>query len=1006
MDEKAIRIRDLKAEILLAKTFCKSKKSIRLFALDVVDESLFGSKLGKFAWQRVKILHHNKKLPRKGGWEALLLDPVVHNQKHAYDILKTMDDLEVSATQDYLEDILGKLSFYRNKRKAFNAIHEAYDKLAKSDDKEEVYGALTPISNTISEVKDFSTAECFTRVDQIDVAERLRQIKEEQKEKSILPTSWWQFDAVNSGLSKGSLLVVAGTTGGGKSAIIGINLLYNFAFQGHRVANTSLEMPEEQNIERIAAFYSDVPLHKIRSYSNLSERDLQKIRDKSKYIENLIESAGGSYWLFTPDKEYEIDDILELAYAKDPEVILVDYINLVKRNPKLDTKDALEEIARKSKNFAKTRNVLVILLAQLGADERVKYSKAVEEHADNVWIWDYKYDNRPGYIHVRQTKARNQLVYPFYLVEDFSSMRVYDILDTMGLNVLFSKARGSSYKEINDALEVERNIEVPGSSILFNRHNFKENVDWEAIQRRAAGIPVPDATDNGAILDLVQEALKRITAYEPGVAQFLLENIQEDNLLKPFKEHVDQMHLPVDINETEGDKFQDITEADDEVEVEVHNETKKNQEIQEDKDNLDAVFAEKIDDTGIDADKLSDTLLNDDNVTSRKDAYNDIFDRKKGVKKKKKNTPKQQKSWEDIKAVENQRKEDKEAGKLFDGVIEMDNPFDILETESDEEKEGLYFAKQDTKPYTDYWKKLERNTPPTTDTIRIHIENEGGPPPVAFLSSVLPEYIDKFESRLNLLDSVYTTKARRIVERLNAEIYQFFSDKSNLNSWLVGYKNEEDERTWVDAQIKGITHTLHTDKESAIVDLKQPLSIKPELLDKIESSIPKTYCNKLHKSVKIPQAFEKLLSSMAGSSIADGETVNRVEMVSLLKQGANRFLKEKHTLEKVDSISQSPFISLFERPEYIESITWDNKESLLKPEMLLSVVKLSVLSQIKAEYDKGLYKTLNSVVWALINRDNRSNGQLLHFVKNTVENTLKAVSHNNKTAMYNRNVQP
>ena len=118
MDEKTIRIRDLKAEILLTKVFCKVKKSVRLFALDNVDESLFGSKLGKFVWSRAKTLNYNKKLPRKGGWEALLLDPVVHNNKNAYDILKTMDDLEVSSTQDYLEDILGKLSFYRNKRRA------------------------------------------------------------------------------------------------------------------------------------------------------------------------------------------------------------------------------------------------------------------------------------------------------------------------------------------------------------------------------------------------------------------------------------------------------------------------------------------------------------------------------------------------------------------------------------------------------------------------------------------------------------------------------------------------------------------------------------------------------------------------------------------------------------------------------------------------------------------------------------------------------------------------
>jgi len=998
VDDKTIRIRDLKAEILLTKVFCKVKKSVRLLALDTVDESLFGSKLGKFIWIRAKTLNHNKKLPRKGGWEALLSDPVIHNHKHAYDILKTMDDLEVSATQDYMDDILGKLAFYRNKRKAFNAIHEAYDKLAESDDKEEVYGALTPIASTLNEVKDFSTAECFTRVDKMDVAKRLRQIKQEQKDKSILSTSWWQFDAVNFGLSKGNLLVVAGTTGGGKSAVIALNLLYNFAFQGHRAANSSLEMPEEQNIERIAAFYSDIPLHRIRSYTGLKEDELKKLSDKDKYVEDLIASAGGSYWLFTPDKEYSIDDILELTYAKDPEVILIDYINLVKRNPKLDTKDALEEIARKSKNFAKTRNILVILLAQLGADERVKYSKAVEEHADNVWIWEYPYNNRPGYIQVKQTKARNQLVYPFYLVEDFSSMRVYDILDPMGLTLLLSRASGLRYKKhVGEYIETQWGVPIPGSPIVFNKHSFINDIDWHEITEQS--VPIPNAPDVHTILDMVRESLTQIAIYEPRVAQHLLDNIKNDKLLGPFEDLVDDLELPAEARRLlaqDSSKFQDVEEEHDDL---------LQKAIEEDKEAIRAAMAESIDDTGVDTDKIADDLLIDDEVTSRESTYDDTHARKEGKKKKKKKNGgkvKEGQPWDVIRDRAIQREVDRKVGKLVDephgGIVEMDNPFSTLDLDTSEEKEGLYFAKQDIKPYEDYWIKLQTNTPPTTDTIRTHIEDDGGPPPPAFLSSTISSYMNDFESRINLLDVVYKDKAYRIVEKLQAELFYFFSSEANLKNWLIGYKNEEEERAWIDSCSNDVFHTLHKNK-AGLSGLSKKDCIQPEVLHKITTSIPGDYYKNVCKPVDIPPQFDKLLFLLASTAIAKGEVVNRKGALSkLIKSKA--FLEEDHDLVAADKIANSPFISLFEKPEYIESITWDNKEVLLKPELFIHTLKPLVLKTIAVEYNKGEYKTMNSVVWALIRRNYRNNKQLLNFVKDSLECTIISTFSTNKPEMY------
>jgi hypothetical protein len=584
------------------------------------------------------------------------------------------------------------------------------------------------------------------------------------------------------------------------------------------------------------------------------------------------------------------------------------------------------------------------------------------------------------------------------VVEDFSSMRVYDILDPMGLTLLLSRASGLRYKKhVGEYIETQWGVPIPGSPIVFNKHSFINDIDWHEITEQS--VPIPNAPDVHTILDMVRESIAQIAIYEPRVAQHLLDNIKSDKLLRPFEDVIDDLELPAEARRLlaqDDNRFQGVEEESDDL---------VQQAIEEDKEAIGAAMAENIDETGVDADKIADALLMDDEITSREETYDDTHIRKGGKKKRKKRgggKVKEGQPWDVIRNRAIQREADRKAGKLVDepegGVVEMDNPFSTLDSDALEEKEGLYFAKQDIKPYEEYWRKLQTHTPPTTDTIRTHIEDDGGPPPPAFLSSAIPEYMHDFESRIHLLDTVYRDKANRILEKLQAELFYFFSSDDNLKNWLTGYRNEEEERAWTNVCSNDVFHALHKNK-SGLSGIHKADCIEPVVARRITSSIPENYYKNVCKPIDIPPQFDKLLFLIANTDMAKGRDIDKTAAFHRLVK-SKAFLEEDHDLMKASKIANSPFIPLFEKPEYIESITWDNRKDLLKPELFTHVLKPSILKNVITEYNKGQHKTMNSVVWALIRRNYRSNRQLLSFVKDSLERMIVATFSTNKAELY------
>lgn len=401
-----IQLRNVRAEIILIKAFCQAKKKGRSHALSRVDDDTFGSKVGKLVWKRIRALNVNKKLPFRGAWDIIVSDPIISRKDAVVDILTKFDDTQVSGTVKFINEVIDTLHFFKAKRVAFEAIQSSYNGLAEAKNVDEISESLVPVITQSRCLSDISTSKYFQRIDNMNIGNFLQDRKDNAGKDFLARTLWPSFDAVNTGFSFGSLITCASTTGGGKSTVIALNLLLNFAMQGLQVSNISLEMSMPQITERIAANISGIPLHKIRSF-NLTDEEKQHLANASLMLAKMVGGRGGSYYTLCPEnKDITIDEALVLAYEKTPHVILIDYINLLKMDSSKQVHESLSDIGRTAKNFAMSHNCIVVLLAQLNDSERTKYGTAIEEHCV---IGDSLIDTENGLMQIEDYLPKNDV---------------------------------------------------------------------------------------------------------------------------------------------------------------------------------------------------------------------------------------------------------------------------------------------------------------------------------------------------------------------------------------------------------------------------------------------------------------------------------------------------------------------------------------------------------------------------------------------------------------------
>lgn len=185
-----------------------------------------------------------------------------------------------------------------------------------------------------------------------------------------VPTGFVDLDRLLGGLQKSDLLIIAARPGMGKSSWLN-SVVLNAARNRQRVALFSLEMSNEQLVQRFISADTRIPSHKLRE-GRLDERDWAQFVAATQGIGELPIYLDDTPALSTQELRTKARR-LYLEYGLD--LILVDYLQLMTTPFRSENRvQEISYISRSLKQLARELNVPVVAAAQL--------SRAVEQRTD------------------------------------------------------------------------------------------------------------------------------------------------------------------------------------------------------------------------------------------------------------------------------------------------------------------------------------------------------------------------------------------------------------------------------------------------------------------------------------------------------------------------------------------------------------------------------------------------------------------------------------------------
>lgn len=185
-----------------------------------------------------------------------------------------------------------------------------------------------------------------------------------------------RFDNMTNGLHGGELIVLAARPGVGKSTLA-MNIAQNVAEHGKTVAVYSLEMSNQQLVERLLSSMSGVPLKYIKNGQlPNAESDIAKLAVAQNKICAQMQLYGNDYANIRPSEISSQCRRLKAMHGLD--MIVVDYIQLMNSDSKDSNQGRQQEVAaitRALKLIAKELNVPVIALSQLKREAEIRNIK-------------------------------------------------------------------------------------------------------------------------------------------------------------------------------------------------------------------------------------------------------------------------------------------------------------------------------------------------------------------------------------------------------------------------------------------------------------------------------------------------------------------------------------------------------------------------------------------------------------------------------------------------------
>jgi len=320
--------------------------------------------------------------------------------------------IDKSLVDIYINSIINDFVTSNNISKHVNILKEKYqlrriidssekaiaDSCAQIDSKE----IIDNINNILFDINKSSTQIKFYKISDI-IPEAFEQIEIYKKrgEVSGIPTGFKELDKITTGLHEGELIILAGRPGTGKTSL-SLSIAINAVFKKKKVLFFSLEMSKEQIIQRILCMQSCVCLHRLRSGSLLIPEFIK--------IETAARELFKTDFVICDKSGISISEIKNninmYLNGNNIDLIIIDYLQLIKGNGKFENKQAeVSLISKELKELSKNIKCPVLSLSQLSravearsnSNHRpqlsdLRDSGSIEQDADMVWLLYYSYN--------------------------------------------------------------------------------------------------------------------------------------------------------------------------------------------------------------------------------------------------------------------------------------------------------------------------------------------------------------------------------------------------------------------------------------------------------------------------------------------------------------------------------------------------------------------------------------------------------------------------------------
>jgi len=412
-----LKIASPRAELAVLRGLCHREKKIAGTLMSSVDESYF------FYDESIEIFGAIRKHMTASGstptYRLLIEDPALSDK--ARDHLR---DSQATITTVAEADKAAKiLNSYRQARGLFNLAANINERMKAS--KVDIEGLLEESATAINITRSKkSTEDAFLHFGKNNNSNAtVKSLLFDDNSETIIPTGVKDYDEVSGGFARGSLVTIGANSGGGKSTVANA-MAISMANMGYKVLLVPLEMSKKEMTARTMANVTKTNLTKILLQRLATgERDLVYKRYR-RWVKRVKEK-GGRYTIFKPQEDMTIEEVMAAISAYECDVVIIDYISLLKGVDGDDMWRALGSVARYAKINAEVENRVNILLCQVSDDAKIRYARAISEHSSNSWVWvATKESKESGLTKIEQPKSRNSLAFPFTIKLEYEFMRV------------------------------------------------------------------------------------------------------------------------------------------------------------------------------------------------------------------------------------------------------------------------------------------------------------------------------------------------------------------------------------------------------------------------------------------------------------------------------------------------------------------------------------------------------------------------------------------------------